>query len=143
MFQATLTCPSDFNECGGRCYHAVMLFHNFAAAEEYCAGMGATLATPRSSAENECVNGEASAASKHNIFWIGYSGGDTADSFVGADGGGAMTYSNWYTDGNGKPDLDDAVNCVVMFANVPPWGGTWAVLGCHYTRYFVCQTPQN
>ena len=136
LFQATARagCPDGFTICSGRCYHAVATTHTYSAAEQYCSGMGAILATPRTAAENECAKDVANAVVSGGVFWIGYRGGNTADSFVGADGG-TMNFSNWYPSA-GEPDLDYTDNCVYLHSG----NGLWADYGCQSTRPVLCQT---
>ena len=104
---------------------------------EYCSDMGAIMATPRTAAENECANDVAAAVLINYFFWIGYRGGRTAKSLVGADGA-AMSFTNWNT-AWGEPYLAAADNCVYLYSGI----GRWGDFECHNTFRVLCQAPQN
>ena len=95
--------------------------------------MGGILATPRSAPENTCAKDVAYAVSGGNYgFWLGYRGGTTADSFVGADGGG-MHFTNWNTPY--EPGLDHSDNCVYLYSA----NGLWIDYKCQNAAYVLCQ----
>ena len=86
-------CPNGFTKCGGLCYHAKRTSYNYTAAEQYCSDMGGILATPRTQEQNTCAK-DVAAAAGNDYFWLGYRN-NTVNSFAGADGEGAMSFTNW------------------------------------------------
>ena len=98
-------------------------------AEAACAGLGAHLVTPRTEQENECAEDVARTYSQ----WLGYRGGRTEESFIGADGCGPITYSNW--DAN-QPILYAVVlNCAFIGGE-----GLWFTIPCSLLNKFaLCQ----
>ena len=106
--------------------------YTYTKAVEYCSNLGAILATPRTAAENTCAKDVAAAAGAYK-FWLGYRGSNTAGSFVGADGGDAMSYANWNTPG--EPGLTDADNCVILDAG----NGLWRDESCGSGFDVICQ----
>ena len=115
------------------CYHVTLTKYNYTAAEQYCSSMAAILATPRTAPENACAWDEAAAVSSSNYFWIGYRGGMTLDSLVGADGKGNTSFTNWKT---GEPHLSNADNCVGLYSGDGLW---YDLVSCGFTMYALCQ----
>ena len=85
--------------CAGRCYHRGADRGPYTAAEAYCAAKAAHLATPRSGAENTCV--QAVGGGGDSAGWLGYSGGTSdSDPHRGADDGTPVgPYTSWASSG--------------------------------------------
>ena len=97
-------CPDGFSRCGGRCYHYPRLRLTYNDTETHCASLGAHIATPRSEQDNVCISSLCMTDA-----WFGFRGAMTLESFVGMDGCGGITFSNWQTY---EPSLDELDNCI-------------------------------
>ena len=108
-----------------------LLYHE---AESSCANLGAHLATPRTAEENDCIAADVE-GEQWARFWLGYRGGRSEESFVGADASGPITYNNWGTD---EPALERDDNCAAIGET-----GVWYDQPCDVARFFTCQLKNS
>ena len=107
----------------------------WAEAEAHCAALDAHPVSPRSAEQGACLTASAARATAPSGYtWMGFRGGRTAESLVGADGCGPITYSNWQLNGDGEPDLRHDDNCVDFNSD-----GLWHDGSCAYRDYVLCQ----
>ena len=104
----------------------------YTEAESKCASLGAHLVTPRTAEESACATDVAGSSA----VWLGFRGGRTEESFVGADGRGPITYTNWR---DGEPNLlSDGDNCVAHWPSTR-YGGHWLDFSCGNEQKTMCQ----
>ena len=122
-------CPAGFYRCAGRCWHRYQLdqFVDHPAAAQYCANLGAHLATPRTEEENLCPG---IVSGSYSLYWLGYQSSD--DVLIGADGCGPANYTNGIPN---EPELDDDNTCVVYK------DGDWSTAMCTSLWLVICQMP--
>lgn len=107
--------------------------HTFLEAEYVCKGYDATLAVPDDAAENDWVASTAMSLGNQN-YWIGVDDQEEEGKYVKPDGT-PVTFFAW---GNGKPDGNDAQNCVSID---PAAGGSWNDKVCTQQFGAICKLP--
>ena len=125
----TCACPDGFLRCAGRCWHWVKKFYDYTGAEQYCDGLGAHLATPRTTEENKCLDVVSSFS--YNPYWLSYQL-STDSSYVGGDGCGQLNYTAW---DEAEPVLNDDEHCMGYFFE------HWFVKPCDTIHDVICQLP--
>ena len=120
-------CPEGFTRCAGRCLRLVEGLVGYTEAESTCASLGAHPATPRTEEENTCAKD----AAADWATWLGYRRNSTGQSFVGVDGSGPVTYSNWMS----PLSLFDVDLC----ASIVSSSGYWVTKRCSVVCAIVCQ----
>ena len=125
-------CPAGFSRCAGRCWHLSSHYVDHPAAAQYCANLGAHLATPRTEEEYLCLLLVAEGFRVIDTFCLGYQ--SCGDVFVGADGCGPLTYSKWLPN---EPALHGDEICVVYRTTTDDG---WLTDLCNSTLPAICQT---
>ena len=115
-------------ENGGHLYVFPSLSRTWNAAEAWCKGKSAHLASVDNGQENTSINNSAPPEQK---IWIGYNDKQNEGSWVWSDGS-AAGYNNWQ---GGEPnDSGDAEDCAQMYDS-----GLWSDSNCGSSLPFVCE----
>ena len=132
-------CNEGFTLCGGACWHFNdEISTSLSSAQQYCAGLGAQLAVPTSSEQNECA---VCLTQKSDLYytWLDVTGNGTLASFRGQDGE-ELTFKNWDPMVS-DPEVCDARakchHCALLGA-----GGEWSPMPCDHNALTLCKQTE-
>ncbi|XP_043210327.1 pulmonary surfactant-associated protein D-like [Amphibalanus amphitrite] len=118
------------SRCAGRCLMKLPQDQlNFTEAQEACGSLGAHLAVPRSTAENQCALSMAVGVDT----WLGVSDRAVEGVYAAEDGGDPILLSSPFW-GTGEPsDATGEFDCVQI------WSNAWDDTLCSFNISSICQ----
>lgn len=112
---------------GGKIFVSTGQEDDYSKGKELCAKEGATLASPRNTAENAALQ----AMVKSSYAFLDINDQQTEGRFVYLNGA-PVTYTNWKTGEPNNHDNDE--DCVVIVSN-----GLWNDLNCQRKSLIICE----
>ncbi|XP_026016779.1 galactose-specific lectin nattectin-like isoform X1 [Astatotilapia calliptera] len=134
LARADATCPDNWSEFGGRCFHYVSVQMTWAEAEKNCQAMKAHLASVNNAEDNENIQKLIRAASLYSRrTWIGGTDCQMNDLWLWSDGSHFL-FSAWKP---GQPDnWGSNESCIEI--NHGGEGGKWNDVQCSTQRPSMC-----
>uniref|UniRef100_A0A3P8Q238 C-type lectin domain-containing protein n=1 Tax=Astatotilapia calliptera TaxID=8154 RepID=A0A3P8Q238_ASTCA len=125
------TCPDNWSEFGGRCFHYVSVQMTWAEAEKNCQAMKANLASVNNAEDNENIQKVIRAASLNATrTWIGGTDCQMNDLWLWSDGSHFL-FSAWKP---GQPDNWESNESCIEINH----GGKWNDVKCSTQRPSMC-----
>uniref|UniRef100_A0A3P8NQ91 C-type lectin domain-containing protein n=1 Tax=Astatotilapia calliptera TaxID=8154 RepID=A0A3P8NQ91_ASTCA len=131
-YRCLTTCPDNWSEFGGRCFHYVSVQMTWAEAEKNCQAMKAHLASVNNAEDNENIQKVIRAASLNATrTWIGGTDCQMNDLWLWSDGSHFL-FSAWKP---GQPDNWESNEACI---EINHGGGKWNDVQCSIQRPSMC-----